>query len=119
MRCFSVTGYSGGSLLVDSGKTWFSDSVKYMAKLPEWRRIINDKKHDKWINEGRFTLYQNNMGNIMIYIRDLNQHDAGRYAIDVLHNQRIYMTLNVEEGQSFYDQSILVKLLIISKHLYS
>ncbi len=77
-----------------------------MAKLPEWRTIINDTKHDKWINEGRFTLYQNNMGKLMIFIRDLNQHDAGRYAIDVLHNQRIYMTLNVEEGQSFYDQSI-------------
>ncbi|RXN09886.1 polymeric immunoglobulin receptor-like protein [Labeo rohita] len=97
VRCFSVTGYSGGSVLADSGKLWFSDSAKYMAKLPEWRAIINDTKHDKWINEGRFTLFRNNKENLMIYIRELNQHDAGRYAIDVLHNQRIYMSLNVEE----------------------
>ncbi|KAL0153440.1 hypothetical protein M9458_051255, partial [Cirrhinus mrigala] len=68
-----------------------------MAKLPEWRTIINDTKHDKWINEGRFTLFQNNKGKLMIYIRDFNHHDAGRYAIDVFHNERIYMTLNVEE----------------------
>ncbi|CAM4451057.1 unnamed protein product [Leuciscus chuanchicus] len=97
VRCVSVTGYSGGSLLVDSQKTWFSNYAKYMAKLPEWRTIINDKKHDKWINEGRFTLFCNNEGNLMIYIRELNQHDAGRYAIEVLHKWRINMTLNVEE----------------------
>ncbi|XDV16581.1 hypothetical protein PO909_016233 [Leuciscus waleckii] len=98
VRCVSVTGYSGGSLLVDSGKLWFSNSSKYMAKLPhEWRTIINDTKHDKWINDGRFTLFCNNEGNLMIYIRELNQHDAGRYAIEVLHKWRKYMTLNVEE----------------------
>ncbi|RXN04340.1 polymeric immunoglobulin receptor-like protein [Labeo rohita] len=97
IKYIDVIGYSGGSVLVDSGKLWFSDSAKYMAKLPEWRTIINDTKHDKWINEGRFTLFQNKEGNLMIYIRELNQHDAGRYAFDVLHNQRIYMSLNVEE----------------------
>ncbi|RXN09890.1 polymeric immunoglobulin receptor-like protein [Labeo rohita] len=97
VKDIDVTGYSGGSVLVDSGKRWFSDSAKYMAKLPEWRTIINDTKHDNWINEGRFTLFQNKEGNLMIYIRELNQHDAGRYAVDVLHNQRIYMSLNEEE----------------------
>ncbi|XP_056128060.1 polymeric immunoglobulin receptor-like [Rhinichthys klamathensis goyatoka] len=97
VRCVTVTGYSGGSVLVDSGKLWFSNSAKYTAKLPEWRTIINDTKHDKWINEGRFTLFKNNEGKLMIYIRELNQHDAGRYAIEVLHKWRIYMTLNVEE----------------------
>ncbi|XP_016116455.1 uncharacterized protein [Sinocyclocheilus grahami] len=116
VRCFSVTGYSGASLLVDSGKLWFRDSAKYMAKLPEWRTIINDKKHDKLINEGRFTLYRNSEGNLMIYIRELNQHDAGRYAIDVLHNQRIYMTVNVKEEEDFYMIfiiSVCVILLLI------
>ncbi|XP_026101144.1 uncharacterized protein LOC113072337 [Carassius auratus] len=100
VRCFSVTGYSGGSVLVDSGKLWSSDSAKYMAKLPEWSVIINDKKHEKWINEGRFTLYRNSEGNLMIYIRELNTQDTGRYAIDVLQNQRIYMTVNVKEEDS-------------------
>ncbi|XDV16557.1 hypothetical protein PO909_016220, partial [Leuciscus waleckii] len=96
VRCVSVTGYSGGSLLVDSGKTWYSYSSKYMAKLPEWRTIINNRKH-AWINEGRFTLFQNNEGKIMIYIRDLIQQDAGRYQIGVESLWYINMTLKVEE----------------------
>uniref|UniRef100_A0A8C1ZKC0 Ig-like domain-containing protein n=1 Tax=Cyprinus carpio TaxID=7962 RepID=A0A8C1ZKC0_CYPCA len=91
-----VTGYSGGSVLVDSGELWFSDSVKYMAKLPEWRTIINDKKHNEWINDGKFTLFQNKEGNLMIYIRDLNDRDAGEYWIGVLYKWGIDMTLHVE-----------------------
>ncbi|XDV16759.1 hypothetical protein PO909_016319, partial [Leuciscus waleckii] len=97
VRCVSVTGYSGGSLLVDSEKTWSTYSTKYMAKLPEWRTIINYKKHDKWINEGRFTLFKNNDRKLMIYIRELNQHDAGRYQIWYHSNLYIDMTLNVKE----------------------
>ncbi|XDV16564.1 hypothetical protein PO909_016222 [Leuciscus waleckii] len=97
VRCVSVTGYSGGSLLVDSLKIWFSNSAKYMAKLPERRTIINHRTHDKLINEGRFTLFKNNEGNLMIYIRELNQHDAGRYWIRADGQWNIYMTLNVEE----------------------
>ena len=89
-----------------------------MYKLPEWRTIINDKKHDKWINEGRFTLFQNDEGNLMIYIRDINQRDAGRYAIDVLHNQRIYMILNIK-GQTNYNQNLcLIKLKMYNIYIY-
>jgi len=72
-----------------------------MAKLSEWRTIINDTKHDKWINEGRFTLFQNNEGKLMIYIRDLIQQDTGRYWIWYYDSLYIDMTVNVEEGQSF------------------
>ncbi|KTF79721.1 hypothetical protein cypCar_00035765 [Cyprinus carpio] len=78
------------------GKLWFSANVKYMAKLPEWGIIINDTKH-KWIHEGRFTLYQNNEGNLMIYIRELNTQDAGSYRIGTDGQWFIDMTLNVEE----------------------
>ncbi len=90
MRCFSVTGYSGGSLLVDFGEFWSSDSVKYMDKLTEWRRIKNDKKHDQWINEGRLSMYRNSKGNLLIFIRELNQRDAGRYRIGVSGRGLIY-----------------------------
>ncbi len=72
-----------------------------MVKLHEWRTIINYKKYDKWINEERFTLFRNNEGKLMIYIRDINIHDAGRYGILVEDKWSIYMTLNVKEGQSF------------------
>ncbi|XP_068077028.2 polymeric immunoglobulin receptor-like [Danio rerio] len=94
---FSATGYSGGSLMLDSGKLWISDSAKYLAKLPDWRIIINDTKHERWINEGRFTLFKNTDENLMIFIRDLNTDDAGRYAVDVDQETRIYMILNLEE----------------------
>uniref|UniRef100_A0A8C1UE00 Ig-like domain-containing protein n=2 Tax=Cyprinus carpio TaxID=7962 RepID=A0A8C1UE00_CYPCA len=97
VRCFSVTGYSGGSVLVDPGKPWFSANVKCMNKLPEWTNIMNNTKHDKWINVGKFTLFQNNEGNLMIYIRDLKEHDAGGYWIGVLYKWGIDMTLHVEE----------------------
>ncbi|XP_048051248.1 polymeric immunoglobulin receptor-like [Megalobrama amblycephala] len=97
VRCFRVTGYSGGSLLVDSQKTWFSANVKSFKKLPEWRSIMNDTKHEKWINDGKFTLFRNNEGNLMIYIRNLNKHDAGGYWIGVLYKWGVDMTLNVEE----------------------
>ncbi|KAL1281401.1 hypothetical protein QQF64_000204 [Cirrhinus molitorella] len=97
VRCFNVTGYSGESVLVDSGQPWFSNYSKIIHKLPEWKTIMYYKKHDKWINEGRFTLFPNNEANLMILIRDLNQEDAGTYRIGVLHGWRISLTLNVEE----------------------
>ncbi|RXN32328.1 polymeric immunoglobulin receptor-like protein [Labeo rohita] len=97
VKDIDVTGYSGGSVLVDSGKHWFSDSVKNMAKLPEWRTIINDAKHDKWINEGRFALFSNEYGGLMIYIRELAMQDAGTYRIGVEGKSFINMTLNMKE----------------------
>ncbi|XP_050957570.1 polymeric immunoglobulin receptor-like [Labeo rohita] len=97
VKDIDVTGYSGGSVLVDSGKRWFSDSVKNMFKLPEWRAIINDSSPDQCINEGRFTLFPNKERNLMIWIRNLNQQDAGRYWIWVRDQWYIDMTLNVKE----------------------
>ncbi|XP_058643980.1 polymeric immunoglobulin receptor-like isoform X1 [Onychostoma macrolepis] len=99
VRCFNVTGYSGGSLLVDFGEFWSSDSVKYMAKLTEWRRIKNDKKHDQWINEGGVSMFRNNKGNVLIFIRELNQQDAGRYRIGVSGTKSEYMNLIVAEDK--------------------
>ncbi len=45
VKDIDVTGYSGGSILVDSGKLWFNDSAKYMHKLPEWGTITYKTKH--------------------------------------------------------------------------
>jgi len=67
---------------------------------------LSDMKHDKWINNGKFTLFRNKEGNLMIYIRGLNEHDAGGYWIGVLYKWGIDMTLHVEEGQSFQDQNL-------------
>ncbi len=70
---------------------------------------MNNTKHDKWISVGKFTLFQNNEGNLMIFIRDLNEHDAGEYWIGVLYKWGIDMTLHVE-GQSFVYQSLCSKI---------
>lgn len=75
-----------------------------MAKLQEWRpakwrTIIHNKKHLKWINEGRFTLFSGNNGYLMIFIRDLNLSDEGEYRIRVQDQYDFYMTLKIKEGQ--------------------
>ncbi|XP_051560647.1 polymeric immunoglobulin receptor-like [Myxocyprinus asiaticus] len=95
VRCFDVTGYSGGSVLVNSWKLWCDNCFKYMAKHDPYRTIIQDKKHDQWITEGRFTLFHNKYGNLMIFIRELKTTDAGRYQIGFNRQWFIYMTLNV------------------------
>ncbi|XP_016371989.1 uncharacterized protein LOC107711515 [Sinocyclocheilus rhinocerous] len=92
-----VTGYSGASLLVDSGKHWSSDSAKYMVKHDPWRTIIDYKKHSEWTSEGRFILFCNKYGKLMIFIRELNQQDAGKYRIRVMSKWYIDITLNVKK----------------------
>ncbi len=112
MRCFSVTGYSGGSLLVDSGEIWFSDSAKYMVKHDPWRTIINYKKHSEWTSEGRFVLFRNKYGKLMILIRELNTHDAGRYRIRVLNKWYIDVNLNVKKGKQYKCVMMLLFLVV-------
>ncbi|KAK9976463.1 hypothetical protein ABG768_021668 [Culter alburnus] len=91
-----VTGYSGGNLLVRSFKTWRKDDAKYMQKLQN-TTIITKTKHDQWINEGRFTLFHNDYGDLIIYIRDVITQDAGSYRIEVKGGRSINMTLTVKE----------------------
>ncbi|KTG31373.1 hypothetical protein cypCar_00043773, partial [Cyprinus carpio] len=47
----------------------------------------------------RFTLFQNNEGNLMIYIIELNTQDAGRYQVGLDGQWIIDITLNVEEAK--------------------
>ncbi|XP_051559012.1 polymeric immunoglobulin receptor-like [Myxocyprinus asiaticus] len=100
VRCFDVTGYSGGSVIVDSGNLWCDECSKYMDKHDPWTTIIYYKKHDQLITEGRFTLYRNNDGNLMIFIRELNTHDTGRYWIGVYWQWSIEMFLIVNKDSS-------------------
>ncbi|XP_051560648.1 uncharacterized protein LOC127444992 isoform X2 [Myxocyprinus asiaticus] len=97
VRCFDVTGYSGGSVLVNSWKLWCNYCFNYMAKHDPWTNIINDMKHNQWSKEGRFTLYRDKYGNLMIFIKELNTTDAGRYRIGVHGRWFIEMTLNVKQ----------------------
>ncbi|RXN04347.1 polymeric immunoglobulin receptor-like protein [Labeo rohita] len=96
VKDIDVTGYSGGSVLVDSWNPWHKNDPKYMRKLQS-AIIINNTKHDQWINEGSFTLFCNKYRNLMIYIKEMNQQDAGTYKIGVEDKWFIDMTLNVEK----------------------
>ncbi|XP_016392078.1 uncharacterized protein LOC107726884 [Sinocyclocheilus rhinocerous] len=55
------------------------------------RSILVDS-HESWFNSSA-----KHMNKLMIYIRDLNQHDAGRYQISIEGKWSIDMTLKVEE----------------------
>ncbi|XP_073764106.1 polymeric immunoglobulin receptor-like [Danio rerio] len=94
--------------MLDSGKLWISDSAKYLAKLPNWRTIINETKHERWINEGRFTLFRNNNGNLMIFIRDLHTDDAGEYWLGALYNWGADLTLHVEEDSCCASKRVIM-----------
>ncbi|XP_051746401.1 uncharacterized protein LOC127510627 isoform X3 [Ctenopharyngodon idella] len=96
VKHIDVFGYSGRSLLVRSWKTWHYDDAKYMQKLQN-TTIITRMKHDQWINEGRFTLFRNDYGDLIIYIRDVITEDAGTYRIEVEGESSIKMTLTVKE----------------------
>ncbi|XP_048012698.1 uncharacterized protein LOC125245913 [Megalobrama amblycephala] len=92
-----VTGYSGRNLLVRSWKKWRKDGdAKNMQKLQN-TTIITKMKHDQWINEGKFTLFHNDYGDLIIYIRDLITQDAGSYRMEVEGGRSIDMTLTVKE----------------------
>ncbi|KAA0721738.1 Polymeric immunoglobulin receptor [Triplophysa tibetana] len=97
VRCIDVIGYSGGSVLVDSHKPWHIARKQYLKtnQLDGWNNLIYNEKHT-WVNEGRFTLYCNTDGKLMIFIRDVNTQDSGTYQIGVDDKWYINMTLNVK-----------------------
>ncbi len=72
-----------------------------MVKHDPWRSIINDKQHSEWTSEGRFVLFRNKYGKLVIFIRELNKYDAGMYRIIVKDQWYTDMTLNMKEGQLF------------------
>ncbi|XP_056624968.1 polymeric immunoglobulin receptor-like isoform X2 [Triplophysa dalaica] len=85
VRCIDVIGYSGGSVLVDSHKLWHSDVKQYLYiwNNYKWNILIKNKDSRKWIKERRFTLFCTENGHLMIFIRDLNTQDSGKYLIGV------------------------------------
>uniref|UniRef100_A0A9J8B103 Ig-like domain-containing protein n=1 Tax=Cyprinus carpio carpio TaxID=630221 RepID=A0A9J8B103_CYPCA len=99
VRCFSVMGYSGGSVLVDSGRSSTSNT-QYLQKQIHtgWNTIINKYEEDQWINKGRFILYLNKNKHIMLFIRELNAQDSGRYRIGISGSEVVEINLDVLVG---------------------
>ncbi|XP_057187518.1 uncharacterized protein LOC130552877 [Triplophysa rosa] len=99
VRCFDVIGYSGGRVLVNSHKLWHTGYKQYLYK--KHRDVLNilieNIKHYKWIKERRFTLFCNENGHFMIFMRDVNTQDSGTYRIGVDGHWSIDMSLKVKE----------------------
>ncbi|KAF4118112.1 hypothetical protein G5714_000163 [Onychostoma macrolepis] len=97
VRCFSVTGYSGGSVLVDSWKPWLKNDSKYIQKLQS-EIIINNISHDLWINEGsawnkeeRFSISDDRDKNLFsVRITAVTPDDGGVYLCGVWHYRHPY-----------------------------
>ncbi|XP_026101142.1 polymeric immunoglobulin receptor-like [Carassius auratus] len=68
-----------------------------MIKHDPWRTIIHYKKNSEWTIEGRFILFCSKYGKLVIFIRELNTRDAGKYRIRVLDKWYIDITLNVKK----------------------
>ncbi|XP_051560642.1 uncharacterized protein LOC127444990 isoform X2 [Myxocyprinus asiaticus] len=101
VRCFDVTGYSGGSVLVNSWRNSYNYHIQIEKETQdEWITILNLNKHDQWITEGRFSLYRISNRKLMIFIRELKTTDAGRYWIRNKYSsgfQSVDMTLIVKD----------------------
>ncbi|XP_057188557.1 polymeric immunoglobulin receptor-like isoform X3 [Triplophysa rosa] len=99
VRCFDVIGYSGGSVLVDSHKPWYTDVKQYLYTWQnnKWNILIKNEDSRKWIKERRFTLFCTENGHLMIFIRDLNTQDSGTYRIGVEDKWSTKMSLKVTE----------------------
>ncbi len=100
MRCFSVTGYSGGSVLVDTVRS-SPNNIQYLQKQTngKWDIIIDNKKQANLINKGRYALYLNKNRNVMLLIRELNAQDSGRYKIGLSGSEVTEIDLKVIEGE--------------------
>ncbi|XP_016305968.1 polymeric immunoglobulin receptor-like, partial [Sinocyclocheilus anshuiensis] len=96
VRCFSVTGYSGGSVLLDTVRS-SPDNKHNLQKQTngKWDIILENKKQAKWINKGRYTLYVNTNRNVVLLIRELHAQDSGRYKIGLSGSEVIDIHLNV------------------------
>ncbi|XP_026101150.1 polymeric immunoglobulin receptor-like [Carassius auratus] len=96
VRCFSVTGYSGGSVLVDSGRTSTSKSQYLQKQINRgWNTMINNSEEHHQITKGRFILYLNKNKRIMLFIRELNAQDSGRYRIGISGSEGVEINLHV------------------------
>ncbi|KAL6482275.1 hypothetical protein MHYP_G00103550 [Metynnis hypsauchen] len=104
-----VTGYSGGGVLIKCRyETNYTSKQKYFCKgsSPNCADNIRTGDKNKWINSGRFSLFDNTTAaQIWVQIRKLTVEDSGTYhcGVDKNYKNEIYtpVELNVEEDQDY------------------
>ncbi|KAF5897317.1 polymeric immunoglobulin receptor-like isoform X4, partial [Clarias magur] len=95
-----VTGYSGGGVLIkckyDAG---YTQKNKYFCKgsPPGCSDRIKTEAENKWINSGRFSLYDDNKSEFWVMIRELTVQDNGTYYCGVGKNIYTLVELRVKE----------------------
>ncbi|KAM9482156.1 uncharacterized protein Hap1MRO34_007409 isoform 2-T2 [Clarias gariepinus] len=108
-----VTGYSGGGVLIKCKyKAGYTQNKKYFCKgsPPGCSNQIKTEAKNKWINSGRFSLYDDTKSaEFWVMIRELTVQDTGTYqcGVDISYGTDIYtpVELKIKEDRS-YEKSI-------------
>ena len=111
MLTFEVKGYTGGAVVIKCEyRGTYRGNEKYFCKgtaedPTSCEDQIKTDLKDQWLNDGRFSLYDNTTGTFfMVIFRDLTPKDAGKYycAVDVPVFTDIYteLDLNIKEGEN-------------------
>ena len=111
MLTFEVKGYTGGAVVI---KCKYEDKYQWNKKYFCRDTASNSKSckdqikthlKNQWVNDGRFSLYDNTTGTFfMVIFRDLTPKDAGKYccAVDRFWSKDSYkeLDLNINEGEN-------------------
>ncbi|XP_016112657.1 CMRF35-like molecule 2 [Sinocyclocheilus grahami] len=83
----SVTGYSGGRINITCKyERKYTDKAKYFCKghNPGCSDLIKTEDKDKWVDSGRFSLYDNTSAAVFtVTIINLSEEDSGTYQCGV------------------------------------
>ncbi|CAM4450317.1 unnamed protein product [Leuciscus chuanchicus] len=84
VSAMNVTGYSGGGVkFTCKFAEKYKTNAKYFCKGDQWpgcSDLIRTNETDKWVNSGRFSLYDNRSASVLkVTIRYLREEDSGTY----------------------------------------
>ena len=111
MLTFEVKGSTGGAVVIKCeyehkyqwNKKYFCKDTASNSK--SCKDQIKTHLKNQWVNDGRFSLYDNTTGTFfMVIFRDLTPKDAGEYlcAVDVhlFPDKYTRLFLNIKEGEN-------------------
>lgn len=108
-----VTGYSGGSVIIISGLKWDSGFSRYVCKrgsTDTCTDVIRTDTRENSVQEGRFMLYENTGGRVIVLIRCLEPQDNGIYRVGVGNFMNTDVKLQTVDGEEMFNHISLLKL---------
>ncbi|RXN09879.1 polymeric immunoglobulin receptor-like protein [Labeo rohita] len=96
----SVTGYSGGGVIITCGYyEGHTGYIKYFCRgwWSKYTYLIKTKDNNKWVHSGRFSLYYDTRAAVFtVTIRNLSEQDSGTYYCGVERSgQDLYTKVNL------------------------